>query len=93
MQEVQHVLDSADERTLQAEQRALKAEEATQVCCHVLVLHALVAHLNRLLGVVSFPHFTYFFSNAVPILQLCTLFDFVFLFSLRKMCNPGRQRS
>lgn len=31
MQEVQQVLDSADERTLQAEQRALKAEEAAQV--------------------------------------------------------------
>ena len=31
MQEVQHVLDSADERTSQAEQRALKAEEAVQV--------------------------------------------------------------
>lgn len=37
MQEVQQVLDSADERTLQAEQRALKAEEAAQVCCHVHV--------------------------------------------------------
>ena len=45
MQEVQHVLDSADERTSQAEQRALKAEEATQVCCHVPVLHALLVHL------------------------------------------------
>lgn len=51
MQEVQHVLDSADERTSQAEQRALKAEEATQVCCHVFVsLHALIAHLSCLLG-------------------------------------------
>lgn len=40
MQEVQQVLDSADERTLQAEQRALKAEEATQVRFHGRQLRA-----------------------------------------------------
>ena len=44
MQEVQHVLDSADERTSQAEQRALKAEEAAQVSHHVPALHTVIAH-------------------------------------------------
>ena len=44
MQEVQHVLDSADERTSQAEQRAFKAEEATQVSHDVPALHAVIAH-------------------------------------------------
>ena len=52
MQEVQQVLDSADERTLQAEQRALKAEEAAQVPfkLHLLsLLHSAgVAQLDRL---------------------------------------------
>ena len=44
MQEVQHVLDSADERTSQAEQRALKAEEAAQVRRHTPGFYSGIAH-------------------------------------------------